>query len=77
MARSLRERLAFFGAEPVLIKIALAAENIERYNLPPDPAKLADTRSAAFIKAYDDVSVGLDALPVDVPQERIDLGEDF
>ncbi|MGA2763929.1 MAG: hypothetical protein ABSG17_11245 [Spirochaetia bacterium] len=71
MARSLRERLAFFGVEPELIKVALTAEDIARYNLPPDPAKLSDTRAAAFIREHGDVSVELDALPVDVLRERI------
>jgi len=71
MARSLRDRLSFFGVETELIKIALTAEDIERYHLPPDPAKLADTRAAAFIEAHGDVSVELDALPVDVLCERI------
>jgi hypothetical protein len=71
MARSLRERLAFFGAELDLIKIALTAKDIERYNLPPDPAKLSDTRAAAFVAVHGDVSVELDALPVEVLRERI------
>jgi hypothetical protein len=71
MARSLRERLAFFDVEPELIKVALTAEDIERYHLPPDPAKLSDTRAAAFIEAHGNVSVELDALPVDVLRERI------
>jgi hypothetical protein len=71
MARSLRERLAFFDVEPELIKVALTEEDIERYHLPPDPAKLTDTRAASFIEAHGDVSVELDALPVDVLRERI------
>lgn len=71
MARSLRDRLAFFGAEPDLIKVALTAEDIERYNLPPVPAKRTDTRAAAFIAANGDESVELDALPVDVLREMI------
>jgi hypothetical protein len=71
MARSLRERLSFFGANPGLIKVALTAEDIGRYHLPPDPAKLTDTRAPAFIEAHGDVSVELDALPLDVLRDRI------
>jgi hypothetical protein len=71
MPRSLRDRLSFLGAEPELVKVALTAEDIERYHLPPDPAKLSDTRAAAFIEAHGNVSVELDALPVDVLRERI------
>jgi len=72
MARSLQERLAFFGSKPDIIKIALTLGDIERYNLPPDPAKLTDTRAAAFIAKNGDVSVELDALPVDILRARID-----
>jgi len=36
MVRSLRERLAFFGCNPTVVKCALTAEDIERYQLPPD-----------------------------------------
>lgn len=71
MARSLRERLAFFGVKPELTKVALTAKDIKRYKLPPDPAKLTDSRAAAFIEAHGNVSVELDALPVNVLRERI------
>ena len=71
MARSLRERLAFFGAQPDMTKCALTAEDIERYNLPPTFAKKTDSRAAAFIAEHGDVSVELDALPVQVLRQRI------
>jgi hypothetical protein len=71
MARSLRERLAFFDVEPELVKVALTADDIKRYHLPPDPAKVSDTRATAFIERHGDVSVELDALPLDVLRERI------
>jgi hypothetical protein len=39
--------------------------------LPPDFAKKSDTRAAGFIAKFGDVSVELDALPVDVLRARI------
>jgi len=71
MPRSLAERLAFFNSKPELIICALTAEDINRYDLPPAPAKRSDTRAAAFIAEHGDVSVELDALPVDVLRDRI------
>lgn len=71
MARSLRERLAFFGCKPEIIKCALTSEDITRYNLPPDFAKRSDTRAAGFIAKHGDISVELDALPIDVLEKRL------
>lgn len=71
MFRSLRERLGFFGCCPTLIKCALTADDIRRYNLPPDFAKKTDTRAAGFIAKNGDVSVELDALPAAVLRQRL------
>jgi hypothetical protein len=71
MFRSLQERLAFFGCCPTLKKCALTADDIIRYNLPPDFAKKTDTRAAGFIAAHGDVSVELDALPASVLRRRL------
>lgn len=71
MARSLRERLAFFDCTPEIIKCALTADDVQRYHLPPDATKRTDTRRAAFVKKFGDVSVELDALPVDVLRARM------
>ncbi len=71
MVRSLRERLAFFGCVPEVVKCALTREDITRYNLPPDFTKKTDTRAAGFIARHGDVSVELDALPVDVLRQRV------
>lgn len=73
MARSLRDRLGFFGEPPEVRKVALTLEDIKRYNLPPDFAKRTDTRTAAFIEKNGDVSVELDALPVAVLRGRLEL----
>jgi hypothetical protein len=71
MVRSLRERLADQGSRPELLKCALTFADIERYELPADFTKASDTRSAAFVAKWGDVSVELDALPIDVLRERI------
>ena len=71
MGRSLVERLEFFGCEPEFVKCALTPSDIERYNLPPDFAKKSDTRHKAFVARHGDVSVELDALPVDALRDRI------
>lgn len=66
MVRSLVDRLGFFDCYAPIEKVALTVEDIERYELPPNPAKRTDTRSAAFIARYGDQAVELDALPPDV-----------
>ena len=71
MVRSLRERLGFFGCHPRIVKCALTLEDIEHYGLPPNFTKQTDTRTAGFVEKYGDISVELDALPVDVLRERI------
>jgi hypothetical protein len=66
MVHSLRKRLEFFACEPEVVKCALTQEDIRRYNLPPDVTKAKDSRRAKFVAEFGDVSVELDALPVDV-----------
>ena len=71
MVRSLRERLSWFGANVQIEKCALTREDIDRYGLPPNFTKTTDTRRAKFVAEHGDISVELDALPVDVLRERI------
>lgn len=71
MFRSLRERLGFFDCNPEMVKCALLAEDIQRYLLPPDFAKVTDSRRDAFVATHGDVSVELDALPSDVLRQRL------
>ncbi len=71
MVRSLRDRLAWFGCEPEIIKCALTQDDVERYELPPDFAKVTDSRTAKFVEQYGDVSVEIDALPIDVLRARL------
>jgi len=71
MKRSLEDRLKSLAFRPEVIKCALTRDDIERYKLPPDFAKKSDTRAAAFIAEHGDLSVELDALPVDVLRARL------
>jgi len=60
-----------FGISLEIEKVALRFEDIERYQLPPNPAKKTDSRAGSFIEKYGDISVELDALPLPVLQKRI------
>ena len=71
MVRSLEERLGFFGCWPTIEKIAITLEDIDYYDLPPNPAKRTDSRAAGFVAQHGDNCVELDALPPDILQERI------
>ena len=71
MVRSLRDRLGFFGCRPSIRKCALNLDDIQRYNLPPDNTKKSDTRRKKFVDQFGDVSVELDAMPIDVLKDRI------
>ena len=71
MVRSLRERLASLGSRPQIVKCALTYDDVRRYELPSDFTKVTDTRRATFVAKWGDVSVELDALPLDVLRDRI------
>ncbi|KKR50060.1 MAG: hypothetical protein UT84_C0015G0008 [Candidatus Curtissbacteria bacterium GW2011_GWA1_40_16] len=65
--RDIQERLlGLFGIKAEFEKISLNMADIERYNLPPAPAKKTDSRAKAFINRHGDLAVELDALPPDV-----------
>ncbi len=75
MVRSLRDRLGELlpeEATPTIRKCALVFEDIRRYQLPPDFTKATDSRRAAFVDTWGDVSVELDALPIQVLQGRLE-----
>ena len=72
MVRDIRERLAMFGVDLSVNKVALTFEQVRRYNLIPNPAKLTDTRSKAYIQKFGNESWELDALPPDVLHQLIE-----
>jgi len=71
MKRSLEDRLESLGSTPEIVKCALTRDDISRYSLPPNFTKKADSRAAAFIAEHGDISVELDALPVEVLRSRL------
>lgn len=64
MSRDITERLQeTFGVSNVTVdRIALNMDQIRRYNPPPNPAKLSDSRSDGYIAEHGDESWELDAL---------------
>ncbi len=64
MVRDIRERLEEFGVPNLEVeKIALTMPQIRRFNPPPNPAKVSDSRAKAYIEKYGDQSWEVDALP--------------
>jgi len=67
MVRDIEERLSEFGVRGLFVdKLALTMEQVTRYNPPPNPAKLTDSRATAYIAKYGPQSWEVDALPPDV-----------
>lgn len=63
MTRDNRDRLSMFAGVPILVqRLALNMPQVEEVNPPPNPAKLTDSRSTAYIDQYGDSSWELDAL---------------
>jgi hypothetical protein len=63
MTRDNRERLAMFVGEEIEVRrIALNIEQVEHYRPPPNFAKEADTRYAAYVAQFGDECWELDAL---------------
>ena len=55
------------GHHPLVVRrIALNYDQVERYDPPPNPAKLTDARANSYIEKYGMQSWELDALPPDV-----------
>jgi len=79
MTRDIGDRLALFfegdGTDPddlEVQRIALTMEQVERYNPPPNPAKLTDSRAVGYIDRYGHESWELDALNPDQLVSLID-----
>lgn len=67
MVRDIRDRLVMFGVEEIDVrKVALTMEQIEQYQPPPNPAKMSDSRAAAYVEKHGEYSWEVDALPPDV-----------
>lgn len=66
MSRDNDERINMFTrtiADIRLVRVALTQAQITLYDLPPDPAKLTDSRAQDYMRIYGDTSWELDAMP--------------
>jgi hypothetical protein len=67
MVRDVRDRLERFGVQDLTVqKIAITMAQVGKYNPPPNPAKMSDSRARAYVEKYGQVSWEVDALPPDV-----------
>lgn len=72
MTRDIRERLEMFSEGDVaVIRIGLNMDQVRKYNPPPNPAKVTDSRAQAYIAEYGYDSWELDALGPDVLTELV------
>lgn len=62
MTRDVTDRIELFMGGVRLERLALNMDQIERYNPPPNPAKVTDSRATAYIAEFGDSSWELDAL---------------
>lgn len=78
MIRDIQERISLMleidGTELSfnVIPIALTKEQIRKYNPPPNPAKITDSRSDSYIAEHGRVSWEVDALPPNVLHKLLD-----
>ena len=71
--RDLEDRLGRYGAREYKVKrIALTAEQIKQYKLPPMPVKRSDARAESFMAEHGDKSVELDALDPNLLQDTVE-----
>ncbi len=62
MIRDIKERLEEFGVNPIVKPIGLTKSQINKYNLPPNPAKITDPRAKWYIAENGNTSWEVDAL---------------
>lgn len=72
MTRDIQDRLALFGADVELRRVALNMEQVEEYSPPPNPAKVTDSRYAGYADTFGDESWELDALEPAVLAELVE-----
>jgi len=70
--RDLSERLERYGAKSFTVqRIALTADQIKKYRLPPMPVKRSDARADSFLEEHGDKAVELDALDPNLLQTTV------
>lgn len=73
MTRDIFDRMQMFMGGTKLERLALNMDQVEKYNPPPNPAKLTDSRCAGYIAEFGDESWELDALEPRVIADLIRL----
>lgn len=64
MVRDIRDRLAIFEVDDLEVtKLALNPDQVARWKLPPNPAKMSDSRASRFVDRHGDDSYEVDAIP--------------
>jgi len=71
MTRDIVDRLEMFMGGVKLERLALNMNQVEKYNPPPNPAKLTDSRANAYVAEFGDDSWELDALEPKVINDLI------
>ena len=71
MIRDVWERLRGLWTAAEVVHIALTKEQIEKYDPPPNPAKVTDPRAGNYISEHGEVSWEVDALSPEVLEETI------
>jgi hypothetical protein len=64
MVRDIRDRLAMLQVEDVNVtKLALNPDQVSKWKLPPNPAKMSDSRAGGFVAKHGKQSYEVDAIP--------------
>lgn len=69
MVRDIEDRLRLltrYQVDFTVLKVAITEEQIAQFNPPPNPAKMTDSRAAAYVQKFGTSSYEADALPPDV-----------
>jgi len=70
--RDIQERFKLLGIQVEVVEIALTKQDVEQYNLPPNPTKPTDSRCDWYTQKYGiTYGVELDALPPDILKRKI------
>ena len=67
MTQDINGRLETFMGGVDVQRIALNMDQVQQYDPPPNPAKMTDSRAAAYVRTYGSESWELDALEPQVP----------
>lgn len=79
MTRDIEARLHEFGSDIIEVRrIALNMDQVRQYNPPPNPVKLKDSRSPAYVREFGEECWELDALEPSVMMDLIkDAVDDY